>query len=87
MERAERPDPARPGPARPGHNPGPSAHRRQERSDLVGPQRFVTDAAVVVVLKSDTRRVQRTSASTFGLLRRDFCHLVNFRADAAPEFT
>lgn len=30
-----------------------AAHRGQERSDLVGSQRLVTDAAVVVVLKSD----------------------------------
>lgn len=74
---------ARPGPG----NPGPAAYRRQERSDLFGPQRFVTDAAAVVVLKSDAERVQRTSVSTFGLLPCDFRHLVGFRADAAPEFT
>lgn len=30
-----------------------AAHRGQERSDLIGSQRLVTDAAVVVVLKSD----------------------------------
>lgn len=79
----------RPGPARPSRDPpGPAAHRRQERSDLVGPQRFVTDAAVVVVLKSEAERVQHDSARTFGLERSDFFfHLVGFGADAAPEFT
>lgn len=78
-------------PARPGRDPppppGPAAHRRQERSDLVGPQRLVTDAAVVVVLKSEAERVQHASASTFGLARSEFFHLVGFGADAAPEFT
>lgn len=75
------------GPAGGGSLSGPAAHRRQERSDLVGPQRFVTDAAVVVVLKSEADRVQHASASTVGLVRFDFFHLVGFGADAAPEFT
>lgn len=39
------------GAARWREKPGSAAHRRQERSDLIGPQCLVTDAAVVVVLK------------------------------------
>lgn len=37
----------------PGSAAAAAAHRGQERSDLIGSQRLVTDAAVVVVLKSD----------------------------------